>query len=117
MTDGNNFFLRSNPEITLTSPSAARQVITVGGYQASNTSIYADSGRGYTTTGEIKPDFVAPAVDVYGPGLRNNFITFTGTSAAAAITAGVLYSLIDLKKMLNSRSLCADHAVGDRGSE
>lgn len=88
MTDGNNFFLRSNPEITLTSPSAARQVITVGGYQASNTSIYADSGRGYTTTGEIKPDFVAPAVDVYGPGLRNNFITFTGTSAAAAITAG-----------------------------
>ena len=60
----------------------------MGGYQASNTSIYADSGRGYTTTGEIKPDFVAPAVDVYGPGLRNNFITFTGTSAAAAITAG-----------------------------
>ena len=68
LTDGNNFFLRSNPEITLTSPSAARQVITVGGYQASNTSIYADSGRGYTITGEIKPDFVAPAVDVYGPG-------------------------------------------------
>ena len=28
LTDGNNFFLRSNPEITLTSPSAARQVIT-----------------------------------------------------------------------------------------
>lgn len=88
LTDGNNFFLRSNPEITLTSPSAARQVITVGGYQASNTSIYADSGRGYTITGEIKPDFVAPAVDVYGPGLLGNFITFTGTSAAAAITAG-----------------------------
>lgn len=66
-------------------PGAARQVITVGGYQASNTSIMQDSGRGYTTTGEIKPDFVAPAVDVYGPGLRNNFITFTGTSAAAAM--------------------------------
>ena len=56
----------------------------MGGYQASNTSIYADSGRGYTITGEIKPDFVAPAVDVYVPGLLGNFITFTGTSAAAA---------------------------------
>ena len=27
-------------------------------------------------------------MDVYGPGLLGNFITFTGTSAAAAITAG-----------------------------
>ena len=27
-------------------------------------------------------------MDVYGPGLRKNYITFTGTSAAAAITAG-----------------------------
>lgn len=27
-------------------------------------------------------------MNVYGPGLRQNYITFTGTSAAAAITAG-----------------------------
>ena len=47
--------------------------------------MYADSGRGYTVAGEIKPDFVAPAVNVYGPGLRGNYVTYTGTSAAAAV--------------------------------
>lgn len=90
LTEGNVFFLRSNPETTLTSPSNASQVITVGGYSAGNGSIFADSGRGYTSSGEIKPDFVAPAVDVYGPGLRGNYIRFTGTSAAAAITTGAV---------------------------
>ncbi len=85
---GTVFFLRSNPYITLTSPGSARQVITVGGYNAINRSIFADSGRGYTVAGEIKPDFVAPAVDVYGPGLRGNYVTYAGTSAAAAITSG-----------------------------
>ncbi len=88
VTLGRVLFLRSSPEVTLTNPGTSRQVITVGGYRVSDRSIYTDSGRGYTTSGEIKPDFVAPAVDVYGPGLRKNYITFTGTSAAAAITAG-----------------------------
>ena len=70
LTNGHVYFLRSNPEITLTSPSNAKQVITVGGYNAANQSMFADSGRGYTISGEIKPDFAAPAVNVYGPGLR-----------------------------------------------
>lgn len=90
MTGGNVFFLRSNPDMTITMPGTARQVITAGGYRVANRSIFADSGRGYTTAGEIKPDFVAPAVDIYGPGLRGNYLTFTGTSAAAAITAGAV---------------------------
>ncbi len=90
LTDGNVFFLRSNPDTTLTSPSYASQVITVGGYNAANRSIFADSGRGFTTSGAVKPDFVAPAVNVYGPGLRQNYITLTGTSAAAAIATGAV---------------------------
>lgn len=94
LTAGNVLFLRSNPEITLTSPGNARQVITTGGYNAVNQSIYADSGRGYTVSGEIKPDFVAPAVNVYGPGLRNNYVTFTGTSAAAAIATGAVAQIM-----------------------
>lgn len=90
MTNGMVYFLRSNPDMTLTSPSNASQVITVGGYNAYNHSMYENSGRGYSASGEIKPDFVAPAVEVYGPGLRNNFVTFTGTSAAAAVTTGAV---------------------------
>ena len=88
MTAGNVYFLRSNPNVTLTTPGTASQVITVGGYQATNRSIYAESGRGFNVTGEVKPDFAAPAVNVFGPGLRGNYIMYTGTSAAAAITTG-----------------------------
>ena len=94
LTSGNVFFLRSNPEITLTSPGNARQVITAGGYHAVNQSIFTDSGRGYTVSGEIKPDFAAPAVNVYGAGLRDNYVTMTGTSAAAAITAGAVAQIM-----------------------
>ena len=94
LTDGNVIFLRSNPDTTLTAPGTAAQVITVGGYQVSNNSMYADSGRGYTVAGEIKPDFVAPAVNVYGPGLRGNYVTYTGTSAAAAVTAGAVAQIM-----------------------
>ena len=38
--------------------------------------------------GNVKPDFVAPAVNIEGKGLRGQYVTFDGTSAAAAITAG-----------------------------
>ncbi len=92
---GRVFFLRSTPDITLTSPGNTEQVITVGGYRATARSIYADSGRGYPVIGGIKPDFVAPAVEVYGPGLRGNYITYTGTSAACAITAGAVAQIME----------------------
>lgn len=94
LTNGQVYFLRSNPEVTLTSPSNAKQVITVGGYNAANQSMFADSGRGYTISGEIKPDFAAPAVNVYGPGLRGDYIRFTGTSAAAAVTTGAVAQIM-----------------------
>lgn len=102
LTDGNVIFLRSNPDTTLTAPGTAAQVITVGGYQVSNNSMYADSGRGYTVAGEIKPDFAAPAVNVYGPGLRQNYVTYTGTSAAGGG---------------DGRGGRADHAVGAGAAE
>jgi subtilisin family serine protease len=93
-TGGKVYFLRSNPDMTLTSPGTARQVITVGGYQVSNRSIYADSGRGYTTDGEVKPDFAAPAVEVFGPGLKRNYVSMTGSSAAAAVAAGAVAQIM-----------------------
>lgn len=94
-TGGNVFFLRSSPEHTLTVPSNAEQVISPGGYQVANRSLYVDSGRGYTLSGEIKPDFVAPAVNVYGPGLSNSYVMRTGTSAAAAVTAGACAQIME----------------------
>jgi hypothetical protein len=88
------YFLRPDPDMTVTSPGNIPGVITAGGYKNQNNSIYAESGRGYTASGYIKPDFAAPAVDIAGPDLRGNIISMTGTSAAAAITAGAVADLM-----------------------
>ena len=88
MVSGEVFFIRSNPDTTITVPSDAEAPITVAGYNGLDGSIYFESGRGYTPTREIKPDIAAPAVDVYGPVGTGKFETRSGTSVAAAITAG-----------------------------
>lgn len=78
-------FLEPTPYITLTEPSMAADVISVSTYDAANNSFYIDSGRGFSRTGVIKPDFAAPGVNVStvrGPQ--------TGSSLAAAIAAGAV---------------------------
>ncbi len=89
------FFLRPDPETTITEPSSTVVPITVGGYNAADNSLYFESGRGYNINDRVKPDFLAPAVDVFGPGLRGNYVRMTGTSAAAAITAGACAQLLE----------------------
>ena len=95
LLDGEVFFLRSNPDSTITVPGDARFPITVGGYDSRNRSIDIESGRGYTIEGAVKPDFVAPAVDVLGAARGNRFVTRTGTSAAAAISTGAVALLLE----------------------
>lgn len=88
MVSGEVVFLRSNPDTTITIPADTRRPITVAGYNTSDNSIYFESGRGYTVNNMIKPDIAAPAVDVYGPIGNGQFGTRSGTSVAAAVTAG-----------------------------
>lgn len=84
----NVFFLRPNPDVTITSPADALLPITAGGYNAYTNAVYLESGRGFRADGMVKPDFLAPAVEVQGKDLRGNYTMQTGTSVAAAITAG-----------------------------
>lgn len=88
MLSGDVTFVRPNPDTTITAPADTAFPITAGGYNPADNSIYFESGRGFTATGNIKPDIVAPAVDVYGPVGNRRYGTDTGTSVAAAITAG-----------------------------
>lgn len=82
-------FLESSPETTLTIPSAAEKVITVGAYD-SRYGVYADfSGRGFTRlTGQVKPDLAAPGVGIAAPAVGGGYDTFTGTSFAAPMVTG-----------------------------
>ena len=78
-------FLEPTPYVTLTEPAMTEDVIAVTTYDGGNDSFYILSGRGFTRTGRIKPDFAAPGVEVST--LRG---TQTGSSLAAAFAAGAV---------------------------
>ncbi|MDR1564985.1 MAG: S8 family serine peptidase [Oscillospiraceae bacterium] len=89
-------FLHPTTETTLTIPSTAFNVITVGGYNSKLDAEAAFSGRGYTRNNEfIKPDLVAPAVDVVSCRAGGGYGTFTGTSIAAPIVSGASALLME----------------------
>ena len=81
-------FIRPNPDVTVTNPGLTSLVLTTGGYDGLTGIRYLQSGRGYSGTGQVKPEACAPAVDVSGANLRLGYVKQTGTSGAAAITAG-----------------------------
>lgn len=77
------YFLRPSPYTTLTEPSNVREVITTTTYNDANNSFWAESGRGYTRTGRIKPDICSPGVN-----LSTILGRRTGSSMAVALAAG-----------------------------
>lgn len=85
-------FLFPKSDTTLTIPSTALRVITVGAYN-SLTFSYADfSGRGpaalYEYAAVPKPDLVAPGVNVTTVVPGGGYAQFTGTSFAAPFVTG-----------------------------
>ncbi len=82
-------FLRPRESDTLTIPSTASGVITVGAYNAA-TDAYADfSGRGTELPGnQRKPSLVAPGVGIETAAPDNRYLSQTGTSFATPFVTG-----------------------------
>ncbi len=82
-------FTTPSINVTLTIPSTAQNVITVGGYDESLNTMTNFSGRGNTLNVIFsKPDLVAPSVDVTSTKINGGYGTFTGTSIAAPFVTG-----------------------------
>ena len=85
----NTSFLRPDPDITLTVPSTSSKVISVGAYNSSNDVMASFSGRGFTReTNQVKPDIVAPGVNISSAANTGGVSVRTGTSMATPFVCG-----------------------------
>ena len=88
-------FYRPSPDVTLTIPSSATKLISVGAYD-SRLMIYAPfSGRGYTRGNHfVKPDLAAPGVDIMTTAPGGGYRPMTGTSFAVPFVTGAAAMLM-----------------------
>lgn len=83
-------FLQPSPDVTLTEPANASQVITISTYDSYTDSWYAPSGRGFSRNGSIKPDLSAPGV-----GVHTALGETDGSCMAAALAAGCVAQFLE----------------------
>lgn len=88
--EGKVTFLTPSPDVTLTEPANASQVITISAYNSYTDSWYAPSGRGFTRNGAVKPDLAAPGV-----GVSTALGETDGSCMAAALTAGCVAQFLE----------------------
>ncbi len=88
LNSGTGFYMPT-PEFTLTIPSTARKVISVGAYDSRYLTYSDFSGRGLEgMRWNQKPDLVAPGVDILAARPGNGYGSVTGTSFATPFVAG-----------------------------
>ncbi|HHV13566.1 MAG TPA: S8 family peptidase [Clostridiales bacterium] len=89
------YFMQSNPYTTVTVPGNVQEPLTVTAYNPDNNNLYTNASRGFTSNDIIKPELAAPGVNITAPTLEQGFTDVTGTSIAAAHTAGIAAMVLE----------------------
>jgi len=81
-----------NPDnfVTLTIPSTSATAITTAFYNQNTNTIGSESGVGFTSTNEIKPEITCGGVNILTTSLNNTTTTISGSSAATAVLTGAI---------------------------
>lgn len=88
-------FLAPSQYVTLTIPSTSNRIISCAYYNQNNNTVVAASGKGYTRDLRVKPDIAAGGVNVTTTAVGGGITTVSGSSVAAAVTAGASALLLE----------------------
>lgn len=84
----NTRFINSSSFVTITKYGLSENVITIGTYNNQTNSMWIGSSKGPSRGIVIKPDLVAPGVDIISTYTDTTYNTATGTGVSASIVSG-----------------------------
>lgn len=88
-------FLDPNSMATITTYAVSDGVITVGAYNDRLNSIWIGSSKGDPDGIIIKPDIIAPGVNIISTYINGEYNTYTGTGVSSSIVSGIVALVIE----------------------
>lgn len=96
LTPINTRFLDSDSFSTITLYGTTENVITVGAFNDKTNSMWIGSSKGpIKSKSSVKPDIVAPGVDIISTYINNSYVKATGTGVSSSLTSGVLALIME----------------------
>lgn len=89
------YFNNSNDNTTILMIGNTDKITTITAYNPINATLYYYASKGFTKSGNVKPEVAAPGVNIYAPTIGESFTNTSGTGVAAAHGAGIAALLLD----------------------